>query len=202
MATPAQLVEAVSTATGVPLQTVVDIDRKLAKGNLRTIGGRGLSAARMTSLDAARLLTAILASPQANASVDAVERYAKTRIDKARSGDMPFADCGVAELGSLPARHSFVAGLSALIASVATGTLSELTNKGENAAPSIEVFAFTRATRGRIRLADLPGGRTANVEYGAIGSARRQAFTGDLEQSRRITEQTLFAIAHALAGGK
>jgi hypothetical protein len=45
MASPAELVRTVSAATGVPLPTVVDIDRRLVKGKLRTKGGRGFNVA-------------------------------------------------------------------------------------------------------------------------------------------------------------
>jgi hypothetical protein len=216
MASPAQLVEAVSDATGVSLPTIVDIDRKLVKGNLRTVGGRGFSAAQMTPLDAARLLTAVLASPQANASVDAVERYAQTRIDKARSSETLFGAANLDDLAALPTRHSFVDAVAALIASASTGVLAKLiaaSKDGET--PSIEVFAFTRATRGRIRIAGLPTGLTTSVEYipakeskKSLGAksgpdrnnAIRQAI-GDLEQSRRITERTILPIAALLAKG-
>src|ERR1700693_2808724 len=102
MASPAQLVHAASDATGVPLPTVVDIDRKLVKGELRTKGGRGFNAAQMTPLDAARLLTAVLASPQANASVDAVERYSHTRVDGKRSSDKLFGSADLDDLAALP----------------------------------------------------------------------------------------------------
>jgi len=36
MASPAELVRTMSAATGVPLPTIVDIDRRLVKGKLRT----------------------------------------------------------------------------------------------------------------------------------------------------------------------
>jgi hypothetical protein len=54
MASPAQLTKTVSTATGVSLATVVDLDRRLVKAEMRTKGGRGFNAACMTPLDAAR----------------------------------------------------------------------------------------------------------------------------------------------------
>jgi hypothetical protein len=211
MATPAQLVSAISLATGVPLATMVDIDRKLVKGNLRTKGGRGFNAARMTALDAARLLTAVLASPQANASVDAVERYTQTRIDKRRSDAETLGGTGLDDL-ALPARHSFVDALAAVISSAATGSLAkQLAAAGGGAIPGIEIFAFTRATRGRIRITDLPNGETVSVEYAAIpvkakssqpDKGRRHVeenASGDLEQSRRITERTILAIAKLLS---
>jgi hypothetical protein len=215
MATPAQLVSAISLATGVPLATMVDIDRKLVKGNLRTKGGRGFNAARMTPLDAARLLTAVLASPQANASVEAVQRYTETRMDKGRSGANAFGVVGLDDLAALPARHSFVDALAAVIASVATGSLAkQMAAAGGSAMPSIEIFAFTRATRGRIRIAGLPNGQIAIVEYAAIpvtakstrpDKSRRghvaENASGDLEQSRRITERTILSITRILGEG-
>jgi hypothetical protein len=111
MASPAQLVETISRVTGVPLPTVVDIDRKLVVGQLRTEAGRGLHAARMTPLDAARLLTALMASPQANASVEAVERYTQTQVEVARSSEKLFAAAKLRDLSSLTAGHSFVEAL-------------------------------------------------------------------------------------------
>jgi hypothetical protein len=204
----------VSNATGVSLPTITDIDRKLVAGKLRTKAGRGFSAAEMTPLDAARLLTAVLASPQANASVDAVARYAQTRTDKTRSSDKLFGAIGLDDLLSLPPRHSFVDGLAALIASAATGSLAQLIAQSNDGwIPHIEIFAFTRATRGRIRIAGLPNGLTASIEYVPVTRStatrskkevRNRAAIGtdsfgDLEQSRRITERTVLSVAQLLA---
>jgi hypothetical protein len=214
MATPAQLAQMVSDVTGVPLATIVDLDRRLVKGELRTISGRGFNAARMTALDAARLLTAVLASPQANVAVEAVERYMQTQVDKARSSDRLFAATELDDLAALPVRHSFVDALAALIASASTGSLAKLIAVSDDGwVPQIEVFAFTRAVRGRIRIAGLPNGMTASVEYfpTPTGSAPRRAKkvrasrmplanedSGDLEQSRRVTERTILPIARLL----
>jgi hypothetical protein len=214
MASPVQLVSAISLATGIPLATMVDIDRKLVKAELRTKGGRGFNAAQMTALDAARLLTAVLASPQANASVEAVVRYAGTRVDKARSNDKLFSNVGLDDLAALPARHGFIDALEALIASASAGALAKLiANSKDGWIPHIEVFAFTRATRGRIRIAGLPNGLTASVEYiplpidakptraKKVGRSREpDDGAGDLEQSRRLTERTILPIARLLAG--
>jgi hypothetical protein len=213
MATPVQLLTAIASATGVPLPTVVDIDRKLVEGGLRTKGGRGRSAAHMTALDAARLLTAILASPQANTSVEAVERYSQTHPDKTRSSDTSFGTAKLDDLAALPARHSFVDALEALITSASAGSLAKLMTHSKDAwVPHIEVFAFTRATRGRIRIAGLPKGLTVSLEYvsapgegkpirGKKTGRKREAdeMAGDLEQSRRVTEQTILAVAKLLA---
>lgn len=208
MATPAQLVQTISSATGVPLPTVVDIDRKLVKAKLRTKEGRGFNAAQMAPLDAARLLTAVLGSAHANTAADAVARYAKTWPDRTRSSEKLFATAMLDDLTKLSARHSFVDALGALITSAATGSLAKLIAITEDGwKPMIEVFAFTRATRGRIRIAGLPNGLTASIEYipapGGRNSRRKPGRTeeesGDLEQSRRITERTILPVAALLA---
>lgn len=215
MASPAELVRTVSSATGVPLPTIVDIDRRLVKGKLRTKGGRGFNAAQMTALDAARLITALLASPQANAAAEAVERYAQARVDKTRSSDKLFGAVGLDDLAALLARHSFVDALTALISSASTGSLAKLIAASKDGwVPHIEVFAFTRAIRGRIRVAGLPNGLTASVEYllatASIKPVRAKKIrhsrvaiaddsVDDLEQSRRITERTILSIAGLLA---
>ncbi len=191
-------------ATGVPLPTIVDLDRRLVKAGLRNKAGRGLSAAHMTPLDAARLLTAILASPQSNQAADAVNRYTETRIDKARSSETLFAAANLDELTGLLARHGFVDALAALIASASTGVLAKLIAESkEDWTPHIEIYAFTRATRGRIRVAGLQSQLTASVEYvpAKKGGGIAADATGDLEQSRRITEHTIFSIANLLAEG-
>jgi hypothetical protein len=206
MASPAQLVQTVSDTTGVPLPTIVDIDRKLAKAGLRSMGGRGLSAARMTALDAARLLTAVLTSAQANVSAAAVQRYAQTQADRKRSSDGFFRTLDLAELAALPARHSFIDALVAVISSAATGAVAKLiAGARDGTTPHIEVFAFTQATYGRVRISGLPNGLTANVEYLPAARPKTQGAraaadsAGDLEQSRRITERTILAVAGLLA---
>jgi hypothetical protein len=160
----------------------------------------------MSPLDAARLLTALLASPQANAAAEAVERYAQTRIDKTRSSDKLFGAAKISDLAALPAHHSFVEGLEALIASASTGSLAELIARAKDGwIPHIEIFAFTLATRGRIRVAGLPNSLTSSVEYRLVPhrAPSREARTagnavGDLEQSRRVTGSTILPIAELL----
>jgi hypothetical protein len=202
MATPAQLTQRLSDATGVALATVVDIDRKLVAGGLRVKGGRGLNAARMQPLDAARLLTAILASPQANEAAMAVERYGQTRVDASRSSEGGFGAAGLDDFSALHEEHGFVEALAALIASATDGSLAALkTGAGQRSTPAIEIFAFTRATRGRIRIAGLPNGLTASVEYALTDRSHAGPsgnVPGDLEQSRRITERTIFLVAELL----
>jgi hypothetical protein len=205
MAIPPDLVRAVSVATGLPLATATDLDRRLAMAGLRSKGGRGPNAAKVTPLDAARLLTAIVASPQSNTAAEAVLRYSETRSDKARSSPGLFDGLGLDDLTSLSAKHSFVEGLAAVIISAASGFLAKIASGSQG--PHIEVFAFTQATHGRIRLSGLPNGLTASVEYVSAEQSRSRKSKaakaqrssprdiGDLEQSRRLTERTIFAVA-------
>lgn len=197
MATPSDLVKAVSMSTGVPTATVVDLDRRLVKAGLRSVGGRGPSAAKVTPLDAARLITAVLASPQANAAPEAVQNYQETRPDKSRSSPKLFAHRALGDLANLPARHSFVEGLAAIIQSAATGALAAF--EGKTQKPQIEIYAFTHAVHGRIRLSGLPARQVVNVEYVPTSPAKTAKPTGDLEQSRRITDRTIFAVAKLFA---
>jgi len=214
MASPAQLVQRLSEATGVSLATIIDLDRRLVKASLRSKGGRGLHAAQITPLDGARLLTAILGTAQANLAANAVDRYARTQVDLDRSSEKIFAASGLADLASLPDRHSFIDGLESLIASAATGALAQMIEKSKKqfSPPSIEIFAFTQATYGRIRLAALPSGVVVNVEYvpplesrgprpkiKGRGIAGANQIAGDLEQSRRVTERTILGVAELFA---
>ena len=208
------MVRRLSEVTGVSLATVTDLDRRLVMGKLRSKKGRGHYVARVTPLDAARLLTAILGSAQANLAASAVARYAATEADRHRSSEPLFAGSDLADLAALPARHSFVDALECLIASAADGALARLIEDAvpQRAPPAIEVFAFTQATYGRIRLAGLPNRTVVNVEYGPARGAKgrrpegggrgiggNNETAGDLEQSRRVTERTILAIAELLA---
>ena len=208
MATPPELVKAVSLATGLPLATVTDLDRRLVTRGLRSKGGRGPNAAKVTPLDAARLLTAVLASPQSNAAAEAVMRYEHTQPDADRSNKGLFGKIGLDDLAGLPPGHGFVEGLAALITSAEKGSLARLmTGTKTTKAPHLEVFAFTQATHGRIRLSGLPNGVTASVEYvptpgkGRTGKIRdaKGENSGDLEQSRRITGRTILSVAKLFA---
>lgn len=202
MATPAQLMDTLADALRIPLATIVDHDRKLTKAGLRSKNGRGRSVATATTLDAARLLTSILAGPRATEAASAVERYNLAVVDKARSSEGAFAATGLPDLTRLSTRHSFVEAIAAVITSAAVGSIAALTDKG--APPRIEIFAFMRATRGRIRFTGIADARTVVVEYAHSGKEPGSTTTagtppqvegGDFEQSSRITDQTIYAIA-------
>lgn len=226
MATPGQFVEVMAEALGVPEPTVVVHDRNLVVAGLRSKGGRGRSAAQVTERDAAHLLTAILASAQVRDSVDSVKRYSKTKPHRHTSSADGYKKARIKELAQLPADHSFVDALEALIAAAASGTLAkaidaarpEVGGKKIPAPALIEVAALTPGTIGDIRIAGLGDRLSANVRYAqptpwdasdkptqrdvAAWEARikKQHPRTDLEQYRRVSARTIYKLGEVLAG--
>jgi hypothetical protein len=114
LVTPGQLVNAVAIALNVPTETVVQHDRNLVVAGLRTKGGRGHSAAKVTLLDAARLVTAILGSVRVLDSVNTVlncEQAMGTDEDRL--------------IPELPQSHNFVEAMAAIIAEATTPLIFE-----------------------------------------------------------------------------
>jgi len=126
MPTPGQLVQAMAKALGVPAATVAQYDRALAENGLRSKGGRGLSAARVTAEDAANLLIAIMGSPISGAAIKDAARTCNvygTLLNLERAAMRPnLQDYGLTSLAGLPVKHSLRAALSALIQQAITGT--------------------------------------------------------------------------------
>jgi hypothetical protein len=133
--TPGQLVKAVALAMDVSEETVVVHDRNLVAAGLRTKGGRGASAAKVTPQDAARLFVAVLASVKVKDSVEMVRAFEQLRLtppphlsaeiaalsakgaitpEVARSGSSKEKPSDQAIL-SLPADHNLVDAIAALI---------------------------------------------------------------------------------------
>jgi hypothetical protein len=148
--TPGQLVKAVSIALDVPEETVVQHDRNLVTAGLRTKGGRGPSAPKVTPLDAARLLVATLGSVRTKDSVETVRKFEETKHLPPKKSDLPILqDLVVAwrargeatemhenllregkffsdpAITALPLVHSFVQALEALLVE-ASAPLSNL----------------------------------------------------------------------------
>jgi len=131
MATPGQLVQVMADTLGISKATVTQYDRVLAENGLRSRGGRGTSAARITSRDGANLLIALAVSPILSSSAkDAAancEAYASLPV---LGGDLStrknFAKFGLPTLADLPKGHSFGDALSALIDAAAKGEVFKL----------------------------------------------------------------------------
>jgi hypothetical protein len=122
MATPGQLVQVMADVLGISKATVTQYDRVLAENGLRSKGGRGTSAAKVTPRDAANLLIALAVSPIFGLSAkDAVRNcgtYSALRnggIGKDADWSKNFAKFGLPTLAELPEKHSFGDALSALI---------------------------------------------------------------------------------------
>jgi hypothetical protein len=134
--TPGRLVKAVAVALDVPEETVVQHDRNLAVAGLRTKGGRGRSAPKVTILDAARLFVATLGSVRTKDSVAIVKAFEAAQFDPPRSLAEFVADArrmghavphGMEHvvydnskftepaIDVLPENHSFVEAIAALI---------------------------------------------------------------------------------------
>lgn len=225
--TPGELVKTVAQVLGLPEATVVVHDRNLVVAGLRSKAGRGRGSAQVNVRDAAHLLTAILASGQVRDSARSVERYSETRPQRSTSTKKLFGQIGVTELAGLPADHSFVDALEAMLNSTATGSLAAwLAQEAKRArgrkadvAPLIEVAALTPGTLGDIRIAGIKSGMTASVRYalpdpwdkpGAKkpsdaemdaweASVRKHRADTDLEQYRRISVRSILRIAEAFA---
>jgi hypothetical protein len=130
MATPGQLVQVMADVLGISSATVTQYDRVLAENGLRSKSGRGTSAAKVTSRDAANLLIALAASPifglSAKDAVGNCEAYASLRnsgIAKDLKWSQNFASFGLPTLANLPERRCFGEALSALIDAAGRGEI-------------------------------------------------------------------------------
>lgn len=119
MASPGELVAVMAATLDVPRATVAQYDRVLAENGLRSSGGRGLSAAKVTAADAANLLIAIMGSPISGAAIkDAAQTcklYAALRNEKTIGARIDVRSHELKGLAELPARHSLQSALVALI---------------------------------------------------------------------------------------
>jgi hypothetical protein len=131
MATPGRLVQVMADTLGISKATVTQYDRVLAEKGIRSTGGRGTSAAKINSGDAANLLIALAASPIMGLSAkDAAancEAYASLPVlGDVNATKNNFAKFGLPTLAGLPKWHSFGEALSALIDAAARGEVFKL----------------------------------------------------------------------------
>lgn len=111
---------------GVEEPTVTQHDRNLVIAGLRTKGGRGTSAAKVTARDAAHLITAIMGSEQVKDSANTVLRYTDTvehasffakahPEEYAEQARAKYAAFKLPALDALVDGHSFIDALTTLI---------------------------------------------------------------------------------------
>jgi hypothetical protein len=127
MPTPGKLVEAMAQALGLSAATVAQYDRVLAENGLRSKGGRGLSAARVTATDAVNLLIAIMGSPISGGAIKDAARTCKLyaalpNLEDAAKRET-FKSYGLNRLAGLPAKHNLRTALVALIEGAINGEL-------------------------------------------------------------------------------
>lgn len=219
MASPAELVRAISEVTGVPEKTVINHDRNLAKAGLRTVGGRGTGAAKMTVRDARNLLLAVAGAPLVKDSVVPIEQHANLMPGSGREvggvWSLPFVR--IPELTGLHAKHTFGDALEALLIAAKDGTLEHELRKevdiGEKTLnipltqieiniveplkwASIEVYV-PRSTDDYVSRKD-----PSEMMVYRIGKGRFPAnidrFTGDLLNQHKFSERTLLSIGKLL----
>lgn len=227
MANPAELTKGLAAGLGVKEETIIVYDRYLRSAGLRSKKGRGRGAPQVTARDAAHLVTAVLGSGEVKDAAHAVRRYSETRPQQRASGKKLFGALGISELTALPADHSFVDVLEALIASAAAGSLAEWlateakTVRGRkiDVAPLINIAALTPGTVGDIRIAGVAPGVTAAVRYvlpspwdkqsrhpppdaeldAWEASLKQHQRDMDLDQYRRISARTILSVAAVIA---
>jgi hypothetical protein len=230
MASPGELVEEAARVLGIPASSLVVHDRNLVMAGERSKGGRGTSAAKVTARDAAHLLVAVMASAQVKESVPSLTRYSKTRPMISTSSPALFDGLGLPELSALPADHSFVDALEALLRSGAEGALAKLLGSSPSnkkarpdaIVPTIEISVLTPDTLADIRIAGTGTRTSRNVRYTLPGPAssrgqskptakdwddwaalvRGSRTDGDFLQYRRISEETIIALSRLLATSK
>lgn len=129
MATPGELIVAVSKCFGIPETTVFQHDRELVKAGFRRASGRGRHAS-VTPIDAANLLITIMASPPFGPAIkeSAVTLKKYHRLNAWTPG--PFLTPGAWKhaLPKLPAGHSLRDAVAEIISSFACGRFDSAIN--------------------------------------------------------------------------
>jgi hypothetical protein len=226
MASPGKLVRTVAEVLGLPEATVTVHDRNLVTAGLRTKGGRGTSAAKVTPRDAAHLLVAILGSTQVKDSVEVIRRYTESCPREDPQTKLGFKHFEIPALSALPPNHSLIDAVEALITSAADnslwtaiwGDVSLFSDDLPWDPPLLQVAVMMPHTGGYIRIASIKRSIKAIVHYRwpdpwdfytPVFTPEDETKTGeplnwnyrvsaDLEQFRRINTRTIRRIGMAL----
>lgn len=119
MATPGDLIRTIAAVTGIPEATVVVYDRSLLDAGLRTKGGRGRSAAKMTALDCARDLLAVMGGVPAHAA-EFVSEYGQLKTGYDPMGEQ------ASHLLGIDFPHTLEEAVAALIGKFADKSINEI----------------------------------------------------------------------------
>lgn len=115
MTSPGELVSMMSAVLGIPEATVYIYARHLREAGLISKGGRGRSAAKMTPLDASRLLLAFLSTETAALAAQAVIDFGSLKCTNSKLNGDPDLTLEALFGKKLPPPISFENTLAALI---------------------------------------------------------------------------------------
>lgn len=163
MVTPGRLRETITEVLGVPESTVTLQDRLLAEAGLRAKGGRGRSAAKMTSADAANLLIAVAGSsvskdaPQIVRDYSALpgssaEVFSPGRVDGNAPAAWALQGFHMPTMAKLDGPHTFADALSALIDCAGNGELDAAQRKAAERAGESSGYRLPAPLGAEIRL--------------------------------------------------
>lgn len=210
MASPGELVQCIARALGVPENQVTQHDRNLAVAGLRTVGGRGRSAARMSPRDAANLLIGVAASSMVKDTVETVMEYGSLpvrggsvskKVGRLNSSSVisqsPDWKLPLPALQRLPLEgHTLGDALAALIEDAAGAGIASL---------KAEVMFYSPVAHASLRLDT--GDGSENKQYSAQVSEvedlvfwrpRAMKDSGDLSQVRSFSGKTIRALGALL----
>lgn len=213
MASPKELVSVVADITGLEEGTVILHDRNLLLAGLRSPGMRGRGVSRVNAQDAAHLLIAIIAAHSVKDSARAVQRHGQIRLDKRWS----LSFLPIPELMALPAGHTFVEAVTALIEAGISGSLpaaaahacgdeQDLAGDGR-VGIEIKVTAKNPAPGPRIRVALLDPEKVETHQYNKSGTGSDIAATitatyeelhADLTAEQSFTHRSIMRVAELL----
>ena len=188
MATASQVVQAIAEVTGVPVTTVVQIDRVLTASGLRAVGGRGRGAPAVTPRDAAAMLMATIGSSTVKDSGRPVERHGRMMSN----GTV----LGIADLDDLPADHTFHDALAVLLTLGGRGDLGEAEEINPDLPVRVTVLepmTWSEISVGEVtRVYAIPRkGNRGNLDFDPPNDIKDR---GDLQHRHFITNRTIVHI--------
>lgn len=215
MATSGELIDETARLMAFPRNAVLYPYRVLRENGVVTKGGRGRSAAQVTARDAASLLIAIAGASQIKDTISAWHDYANLQAQTAEGGEpvgerKPEWTCAALppHMKELPAGHSFLDALAALIVTASDGTLSSIIRaRDENGLPrpgGVQVDVRGPWPQASIRIF-YPGCsetliyREPIVDLGKWSADMEARGYGRMMEHRHFSESMIFPIAKLIA---
>jgi hypothetical protein len=228
MTTPGQLCSQTAQLLGLERNTTATAWRLLRENSKVTTGGRGRSASHCVAADAANLLIAVIGKLPLKSIFSSWERYSAlpvrtSEVSAPASFRQPRDPLGklwqldIPEFRELKVKHSFSEALSALIASVTSGSLYSVIANWDGdisrfSQPHIQVRFFGPLPQAEIAIGKTgtdPDVFTQRIIYSDIpedfpelfgwaDNARPLDETGDLNQIMSISGRTIFGLGELL----